>query len=263
MRSRCMPKSKIQPELNIPALAAEVDLRLRESSDAERKRFTEGYFPSAMENLGVAVPATRKLVAELKRRMKLATGSEAHALVRAIVGQNTLEGRNTAYLFLHAHPRGMATLNRKVIEELGRGIDNWTSVDTLGCYVAGVAWREGQLSDATLRAWAKSRDRWWRRLALVCTVALNLASRGGRGDPERTLMICKLLVRDHDDMVLKAMSWALRSLGVREPGVVQDFLDQNDDSLHRRVLREVVNKLEFGLKTPRLTARTGALRKQA
>jgi len=248
---------------SIAKLAKELDQRLRAESNPERKRFTEGYFPSSMENLGVAVPATRKLVAWLKRELKQSDGASAIELVRAVLAQNTLEGRNTAYLFLNAHPAGLAALERKLIEELGQGIDNWTSVDTFGCYVAGVAWREGKLPDAALRAWTRSRDRWWRRLALVCTVALNLASRGGTGDPERTLMICGELVSDHDDMVLKGMSWALRSLGVRDPGAVQDFLERHDAELHPRVLREVIHKLEFGRKTPRSKPAAGGLRKKA
>ena len=45
--------------------------------------------------------------------------------------------------------------------------------------------------------------------ALVATTGLNVRNRGGYGDPQRTLMIATLLVDDHDDMVEKAMSWAL------------------------------------------------------
>jgi hypothetical protein len=55
-------------------------------------------------------------------------------------------------------------------------------------------------------------------------VPLNLAARGGRGDTARTLLIYRLLVADRDDMVVKAMSWALRELCRRDPQAVRDFL---------------------------------------
>ena len=58
----------------------------------------------------------------------------------------------------------------------------------------------------------KAGHRWWRRAALVSTVPLNVAARGGHGDPRRALAVCRLLVDDPDDMVEKALSWALRCL---------------------------------------------------
>lgn len=61
-------------------------------------------------------------------------------------------------------------------------------------------------------------DRWvWRRAVSVSTVPLNMKSRGGIGDPQRTLAVCDLLIADRDDMVVKALSWALRELAEREP----------------------------------------------
>ena len=67
-----------------------------------------------------------------------------------------------------------------------------------------------RFSDADVHRWAESADRWWRRTALVSTVALNLKVRGGQGDVARTLPVCRLLAADGDDMVFKALSWALR-----------------------------------------------------
>jgi 3-methyladenine DNA glycosylase AlkD len=53
-------------------------------------------------------------------------------------------------------------------------------------------------------------------------------------------------------MVVRAMSWALRELVVHDPEAVRGFLAENDDLLAARVKREVTNKLETGLKNPRL-----------
>ena len=87
--------------------------------------------------------------------------------------------------------------------------------------------------------------------AVVCTVALNSKARGGQGDTSRTLMICRRLVEDRDDMVVKAMSWALRELAKRDPAAVRGFLAEHETALAPRVKREVRNKLETGLKNPK------------
>ena len=57
--------------------------------------------------------------------------------------------------------------------------------------------------------------------------------------------------RVHDDMVLKALSWALRVLVQHDREAVEAFLAEYDDVLAARVVREVRNKLETGLKNPR------------
>ncbi len=67
----------------------------------------------------------------------------------------------------------------------------------------------------------------------------------------RTLAVCRLLVADHDDMVAKAMSWALRELAPHDPEAVEAFLREHEDVLAARVKREVRNKLRTGLKNPR------------
>ena len=105
------------------------------------------------------------------------------------------------------------------IEKLGDGISSWGEVDAFACYVAGPAWREGRLTSADVERWAKSSDRWWRRAALVSTVPLNNMARGGTGDAQTTLFVCDLLRHDRDDMVIKALSWALRELAKREPRI--------------------------------------------
>ena len=163
--------------------------------------------------------------------------------------------RFIAYELVHHHRATLAGLGAADVERLGRGLDGWGAVDGFACYVAGPAWREGQLSDALVRRWAVSRDRWWRRAALVSTVALNSRARGGSGDAARTLAICRLLVRDRDDMVVKAMSWALRELAKRDPQATRRFLAEQGDALAARVRREVRNKLATGLMNPRRRTR--------
>lgn len=125
---------------------------------------------------------------------------------------------------------------------------DWGSVDAFGCSVSGPAWRRGRLPDAAVQRWAASPDRWWRRAALVSTVPLNLRSRGGTGDAGRTLDIWRRLAGDDDDMVVKALSWALRELVVWDPEAVRRFLDAHRDVLAPRVTREVRSKLEAGRK---------------
>ena len=159
--------------------------------------------------------------------------------------------RWVAYELIRDHKAAFQGIGAAELEELGQGINSWWSVDAFARTLTGPAWLNGQVPDALIHTWAASADRWWRRAALVSTVALNMRSDGGRGDVPHTLEVCRLLVDDHDDMVVKAMSWALRALVVHDPGALQSFLDDYEDVLAARVKREVNNKLRTGLKNPR------------
>ena len=156
-----------------------------------------------------------------------------------------------AYELIRSHKEAFQSIGEKDLEEFGRGINSWWSVDAFARTLAGPAWLRGQVSDGLIHKWAHSEDLWWRRAALVSTVALNMQFQGGLGDVPRTLEVCCLLVDDHDDMVVKAMSWALRVLAVHDPDSVSGFLSKNEDIFAARIKREVRNKLTTGLKNPK------------
>jgi len=152
---------------------------------------------------------------------------------------------------IRKHGAALQSIGEAELAEFGQGINSWHDVDCFAGNLAGPAWRNGQVPDKLIHEWAHSDDCWWRRTALVCTVALNKRSQGGNGDVSRTLEVCRLLVKDHDDMVVKAMSWALRELIPHDRDAVSEFLCEHEDVLAARVKREVRNKLIIGLKTPR------------
>jgi len=193
------------------------------------------------------VPAWRPLRREWSRALRSRPAGEVIRLAVELVG-NGAWGSVTAYELIAYHPGGIAALTTTAIRRLSRGLADWVSVDTFACYVAGPAWREGRLPTGQVHTWARSRDRWQRRAAVVCTVALNVRARGGRGDTSRTLAVCRRVVADRDDMVVKALSWALRSLLVWDRTAVSAFLEEHQDWLAGRVKREVGSKLRTGHK---------------
>jgi 3-methyladenine DNA glycosylase AlkD len=182
---------------------------------------------------------------------RLAQSSAAFVIEVALVLNEKGINRFVGYELIKHHRAAAASLRVKQLEILGLGLDEWGDVDCFACFLAGPAWRENQISDKVIHRWARSKDRWWRRVALVSTVPLNSKAQGGAGDTERTIEVCRHLASDRDDMVVKAMSWALRELSKRDPKSVRRFLKVHRDVVAARVLREVNNKLSTGLKNPK------------
>jgi 3-methyladenine DNA glycosylase AlkD len=194
------------------------------------------------------VPAMRAVRRRLSAALRGARPDEVNAAAEALLAAGLVW---FAFEVIHHHEAALARLTAADLERLGAGMVSWGEVDAFGTYLAGPAWLCGQIRDSVVRRWARSDNVWWRRTALVATTVLNTRSRGGRGDAARTLDIAEMLAADRDDMVVKALSWALRTLVPWDPAAVERFLADHDAELAARVKREVRTKLRTGLKTAR------------
>jgi 3-methyladenine DNA glycosylase AlkD len=233
------------------AMAVWAEEALRELADPARREATLGYFPTALEILGVSAPKMRSVLRQLAADLTAEPPGRVLDLTRALLARGTHEGRQVAFELLDRRKDARRLLTPEGIRAMGEANDNWASVDAYCAFVSGPAWREGQLPDAEVLAWARSTSTWWRRAALVSTVPLNMRSRGGRGDSSRTLRICAALAEDRDPMVAKALSWALRALVPVDRASVETFLEEGGEALAPLVRREVRNKLDTGRKNPR------------
>lgn len=221
---------------------------LEKKIDPHRKKKSESYYPSTMKVMGVKVPDQRAVMKELKKKLKGRSDGEIIDLCKELVETDIFECQQVAFDMIGRSKKLVKKLEKRDISDLGKGLDNWVSVDTFSSMIAGPAWRDGQIPHEMVTGWARSDDMWRRRSALVCTIALNQKARGGSGDTDRTLEICSMLIDDHDDMVAKAMSWALRELSKRDRSSVENFLEGHQDHLAPRVNREVRKKLLTGRK---------------
>ncbi len=219
-----------------------------------------GGYGTRLRRLGLTGAEVHAAARDLARECRALEPRTVVAVAQALVDGGRFEGGIVAFELLWRHRAAAAGLTARDLARLARGADNWVTTDSFACLVSGPAWHRHQVPDAFVARWARSRDAWLRRIALVSTVPLNLPSRGGTGDVPRALRTCSLLVADHEDMVAKAMSWALREVAKRDPVAVRAFLARHRTALAARVVREVTNKLTTGRKNPRPAARAAASR---
>jgi len=196
------------------------------------------------------VRATRR---EFSRQIASAAPESVIQLALHLLDEDSDLLRFFSYELVSHHKLAFEQLTMDDLLKLGKGLNSWSSVDCFAMYLSGPMWANGRLSDKTVATWAHSQDRWWRRTALVSTVALG--RRGGPDDLGRVAQVCTLLAADMDDMVVKALSWALREVAKKHPNEARAFITRHKHTLAARVLREVNNKLMTGLKTPRSSAR--------
>jgi hypothetical protein len=220
-------------------------------SKAECERLARGAIDEILGLRRRGVPGARDVRKRLSALVKKADGADVIAIGAAIAASPAMKANRARWVgweLINKHPAALANLDLATVEALGAGNSSWDEVDGYGLYIAGAAWVRGLIRDADVRRWAKSDDLWRRRAALVSTVALNTKVHGGGGDTERTLAIANLLIDDREDMVVKAMSWALRCLVNWDRAAVEDFLAEHDTRLAARIKRETRTKLRTGKK---------------
>ncbi|HSH19498.1 MAG TPA: DNA alkylation repair protein [Draconibacterium sp.] len=229
-------------------MIAKIIAELESVADPVRKEASKTMFPTSLKYLGVRTPDLRKLLNQWWVTIKTWPPEKLIQFAKELVKTRIFECNQLAFEILWKNKNALRLIQLKDLEELGKNMDNWATTDTFSVLLSGWVWREGQITDADIINWLKSDNRWWRRTAIVSTVPLNLRSRGGTGDAKRTLMICEKVVSDRDDMIVKALSWALRELSKSDKPAVEEFMENYDSQLAGRVKREVYTKLETGRK---------------
>src|SRR5271170_6201224 len=129
-----------------------------------------------------STPAIRAIRREFSRHIANAPPESVVQLALHLLDQNSDLLRFFSYELVNRHRPALEQLTASDLLKLGKGLNSWSSVDCFAMYLSGPMWANGRLSDKTVATWAHSKDRWWRRTALVSTVALSR-----RGNPDDLL----------------------------------------------------------------------------
>jgi len=221
---------------------------LKSVADPARQDTYKTMFPTSLEYLGVRAPALRELEKKWWIAAKNWSSDNIIGFAKSLVDTRVFECNLVAFELLWNNKKALNLLCLSDLEYLGKNMDNWATTDAFSIMLSGWAWRNNQIGDLDILSWLNSQNRWWRRAAVVSTVPLNLKARGGNGDTRRTLMICEKIIADRDDMIVKALSWALRELSKSDKPAVEKFMDKYDTVLAGRVRKEVYTKLKTGRK---------------
>jgi 3-methyladenine DNA glycosylase AlkD len=234
--------------MDVNAVVKEILEALSDLGSAERREKSKTYFPTSQKVMGVTNPDIKALLKEIRAKYGPGSPRAWIDLCKALVATGVFECQVLAYEMIGRDRKLLEALEYRDLSELGRHLDNWASVDHYTVGIFGVLWGRGVVKDSHIDKLLESDSFWDRRVAVVSTVALNLKSRGGKGDTPRTIAVCERVVDERQDMIQKALSWALRELSKRDREAVLAFLERYELRLANRVVREVNHKLDFGTK---------------
>ena len=182
--------------------------------------------------IGITVPEQRR-VAKKYLAMTLQD-------VEKLLHSKEHEFRLTALIIMvEKFKRGSGAEKKKIFDlylKNTRWINDWDLVDCSAPYIVG-----GYLTSkphGLLFKMARSADLWEKRISIISTLAFIMS-----GEPETTLKIAEILLRDKHDLIHKATGWMLREVGKRcSIEAEKNFLEEHYRSMPRTMLRYAIER---------------------
>ena len=218
--------------------ANEILAQLEQLGSPERAEVAKRYFKTGPGEYGagdIFYGLSAPVMHKLAREHQALAAQETLRLLRSPVH----EARAVALLIMiRAYAKGDAATKQQIYETYlanTRWINNWDLVDASAPHIVGA--HLADKSRKPLAALARSQSLWERRIAIIATFHFIRAN-----DFTDALKIAKLLLGDKEDLIHKAVGWALREIGKRDRASEVGFLQAHYQRMPRVMLRYAIER---------------------
>jgi 3-methyladenine DNA glycosylase AlkD len=181
--------------------------------------------------IGVTVPKLRRLA----KQYKSIDFDEINKLLHSTIHEERLL---SLFLLIYRFSKGDESEKKRIYElylKNTKFINNWDLVDSSAGHIVGAFLFDK--SKKPLYKLAKSKNLWERRISIISTFYFIKRNRFSE-----TLKIAKLLLRDKEDLIHKAVGWMLREVGKRDLPLEENFLKKHYKNMPRTMLRYAIEK---------------------
>ena len=161
------------------------------------------------------------------------------AVVEQMLQSEIHEHRLSGFLCLVKKYRRQPDVITDFYFEHAECANNWDLVDLSAPKIVGEELRHGRCKD-TIRMYAKSQCLWLRRIAIVST--LQPVTKDACFDD--ALPIAKVLLRDNESLIQKAVGWILREIGKKDIDTLREFLHEHIRELSATTLSYATEKMD-------------------
>lgn len=216
----------------------EIREKLRKLGNNKKAKFLQGFFKTGPGEygegdvfLGIKVPDLRKLA----RAYRDITLEEIETLLHSAIHEERL----LALLILNLIYNNGGDYLKSRVHDLylknTKYINNWDLVDLSAQHIVGEFLMDK--SRKPLYGLAKSDLLWERRIAVLATFHFIK-----QNEYSETLKISKMLLKDKEDLIHKAVGWMLREIGKRHMKTEEGFLKEHYKKMPRTMLRYAIEK---------------------
>jgi 3-methyladenine DNA glycosylase AlkD len=217
--------------------------RFRREGTRARAVHEKAYMKSGLRFHGVTQPQIRKAASDYVRAHDL-DRARVRTLVDEAYASDWFDLRSAAIAVLEKRRKLLTAADADWLVDLVRKSGCWAHVDWISTQVLAVLVEEHGC-DQRLRRWAKDRDFWVRRAALL---SLLPALRRGEGDFALFAELAAPLLEEKEFFLRKAVGWVLREVSKKRPELTFGFLEQHRARLSGLTFREASRHLPASLR---------------
>lgn len=233
-------EEKREPRKRKGAEIREIEAVLRPLGTPKRAAGSKAYLKSDLDFLGVTTPDLRRAARGWLAGRPFFGPAELRRVTAALWETSVHELRAFAIELLVARQALLDSSDLDLLESFLSRSDTWAYVDTLAVQVVGPLVERDRKLNARLDRWARDRDFWIRRSALL---ALLRPLRKGGGDWPRFVRYADLMLDEKEFFIRKAIGWVLREVAKKHPARVRAFLDERAGRVSGVTMREAVKYL--------------------
>jgi len=211
----------------------------RPAGDFDSQRYFRGPADLGFYNVGTA--AIRALARSIHARHRASWSiDEAMAFADALIADRHLEVKSVGIEVVARYrrdytPRLLPAWKRWLAENHSA---NWATTDAICGMLIGPLLMTHPKLCVRLRVWARDRNMWVRRASIV-----GLIQPARRGDALDLLYnIAQLLHGDKEDLIQKAVGWALREAGKTDMARLERYLRAYGATIPRTTLRYAIER---------------------
>jgi 3-methyladenine DNA glycosylase AlkD len=209
------------------------------AGDFDASRYFRGSGDLGFYNVGTSV--TRGLARSIHMKYRdVWTVDDALAFAETLIADRHLEVKSVGIEVLARYRREFRPALLPICKRwLARNHSaNWATTDAMcGALIGPLMVAHPELGPR-LRVWSRDRNMWVRRASIV-----GLIPRARKGESlDLVYEIAKRLHADREDLIQKAVGWALREAGKTDPARLERYLRANGASIPRTTLRYAIER---------------------
>jgi 3-methyladenine DNA glycosylase AlkD len=218
--------------------------RLRALGSPDRAAREKAYMKSALRFHGVTAAQLRATCAAFCKDHELDARS-LRAVVDGLFATEWFDLRSVGIDLIHRRRALLVPRDAAWLIALVRASACWAHVDTLSSQAIDPLIAAHPALLPRVRAWAKDRDFWVRRTALLAQLR---ALRTGTGDFALFAEIAVPMLDEKEFFIRKAIGWVLREVSKKRPALVRDFLLVHGQRASGLTTREATKYLPAGMR---------------
>jgi 3-methyladenine DNA glycosylase AlkD len=230
---------------------------LKKYASPSRKKSNEWFFKTGKGQygegdkfIGITVPNTRLAArqfidlsfVEIAKLIKSPIHEIRLAAILILVERNKQARKNKDKILSRGAGPSQRRRQKKILSfylKHRKFVNNWDLVDLSAHYILGQAILDKIQSKQILYKYAKSNILWERRIAIISTWIFIRESK-----LDDCFKISKILLKDKEDLMHKAVGWMLREAWKKDSVRVEKFLISNYKNLPRTTLRYAIERIE-------------------